>query len=313
MGERRSDRILVITGLSGAGKTSAMHALEDMGYFCVDNLPAVLLPGLLDWINGSDGAMTMLAVVMDLRQGPFTESFEEVLSGIRERGMEPEVLFLEATTESLLRRFAQTGRPHPLAKGRTLREGIEAERGRLAALKRSADRVIDTSSWNVHQIRQVLHRFYGEAGGGGKKKLQIELISFGYVRGIPPEADLILDVRFLPNPHYDPVLRKLDGRTRQVQQAVRAEAESRDLLERCLLWLEAMAAFWESRDRAYLKVGFGCTGGKHRSVAVVALMSGRLREAGYAPKVLHRDILEEEGGHRGEGKSVEDGGPSPPV
>jgi len=294
-----SGRLLVITGLSGAGKTSAMHALEDMGYFCVDNIPAVLLPGLLALMDGSDPRMERLAVAMDIREGRFPESFEQVLARVLERGVEPELLFLDASTESLLRRFGQTARPHPLGCGRTLREGIESERESLSRLMRRADRVIDTSSLNIHEIRQYLNRLYGR-GESGEKKLQIELISFGYARGIPLEADLIVDVRFLPNPHYDPALREQDGRTCEVQEAVQAERETRDILMRCFEWLETLVARLEKTDRAYLKMGFGCTGGKHRSVAAATLMERRLRDGGYSPRVLHRDILEGGGGHWGE-------------
>jgi UPF0042 nucleotide-binding protein len=292
MENRSPIRMLVITGLSGSGKTSAMHALEDMGYFCVDNMPAVLLPGLLDLIDGSDPKIEKLAVAMDIRERRFLESFDSVFVQVRERNVQPEVLFLEASTESLMRRFDQTRRPHPLARGRTLLEGIEAEREDLSNMKQVADRVIDTTFLNIHQIRQYLHRLYGRRETS-EKTLQIELISFGYARGIPLQADLILDVRFLPNPHYDPALRDRDGKNPEIQQAVLAETESRELLERCFLWLEEMVVFFEKEDRAYFKVGFGCTGGKHRSVAVVTLMEKRMRELGYSPLILHRDIQED--------------------
>jgi len=282
-------RLLIITGLSGSGKTSAMHALEDIGYFCVDNMPAILLPGLLDLIEGSDPKIEKLAVAMDIRERRFLESFDSVFTQLRARGVQPEVLYMEASTESLLRRFDQTRRPHPLARNRTLLEGIEAEREDLSCIKQYADRIIDTSFLNIHQIRQYLHRLYGRRETS-EKTLQIELISFGYARGVPLQADLILDVRFLPNPHYDPALRDRDGKNHEIQQAVLAEAESRDLLEECFVWLEKMVTFYEREDRAYFKVGFGCTGGKHRSVAVVTLMEARLSAMGYFPLVLHRDI-----------------------
>jgi len=288
-------QLVVVTGLSGSGKTSAIHALEDLGYFCVDNLPPVLLPGLLDLIQGADPKIQRLAVVMDIRERPFFGAFEEVLALVRERGVSAEVLFFEASHESLVRRFGQTRRPHPLARGRTLLEGIEAETQELSSMKRFADRVIDTTLMNIHQIRQYLVRLYGR-GEPAARTLQIELMSFGYARGIPRQADLVLDVRFLPNPHYDAALRDLDGKDDAVQRAVLADVESRDLLDRCFGWLVSMVRLYEREDRAYLKVGFGCTGGKHRSVAVVSLLAERLRNLGYSPLLFHRDVGKERGG-----------------
>jgi len=281
--------LVVVTGLSGSGKTSAIHALEDQGYFCVDNLPAKLLLGLLDLIQEAARKIEKLAVVMDIRERCFSGAFEEVFSRVRERGIPTEVLFLEASNESLMRRFDQTRRPHPLSRGRTLLDGIEAERAELSPMKRFADRVIDTSLLNIHQIRQYLVRLYG-GKDPAVRTLQIELMSFGYARGIPRQADLILDVRFLPNPHYDPALRDRDGKDPAVQRAVLAEAESSALLESCMQWLVSMVRLYEREDRAYLKIGFGCTGGRHRSVAVVTLLAERLRSLGYAPLLLHREL-----------------------
>lgn len=287
--------LVVVTGLSGSGKTSAIHALEDQGYFCVDNLPAVLLPGLLDLIQGAEPEIERVAVVMDIRERRFPATFEEVFARVRGRGIPTEVLFLEASNESLMRRFDQTRRPHPLAGGRTLLEGIEAERAELSPMKRFADRVIDTSLLNIHQIRRYLVRLYGREDPDART-LQIELMSFGYARGIPRQADLVLDVRFLPNPHYDPALRARDGKDAEVQRAVLAEAESRALLESCMQWLVAMVRLYEREDRAYLKIGFGCTGGRHRSVAAVSLLAERLRSLGYAPLLLHRELGEGDSG-----------------
>ncbi len=298
MGNTNKIRLLVLTGLSGSGKTSAMHALEDRGYFCVDNMPIVLLPGLLDLLLGSDPPLERLAVVMDIREGRFLEKHEQVFQTVRASGVKPEILFLEAETEILLRRFEETRRPHPLARDRTLLAGIEAERDQLSGVRRLADRIIDTSFFNIHQIRQYLHLLYGGAECQ-EKKLQVELISFSYARGIPLQADLIMDVRFLPNPHYNPELRERDGREAEIQEAVQAETESKEILDALIRWVVAMVDFYEKEDRAYFKMGFGCTGGKHRSVAVLSLLEGRLQDRGYTPKVLHRDIIDGETGARG--------------
>jgi RNase adapter protein RapZ len=289
MQDRDSIRLLIITGLSGAGKTSALHALEDTGYFCIDNLPVLLLNGLLDLIEGSEAEFGRLAVGMDIRAGRFLDQHEKVFQQVRNRGIRPEILFLEASTESLVRRFKQTGRPHPLARDRALLDGIEEERGNLSMLKHLADRIIDTSKFNVHQMRQYFNRGYGRIAKDAKK-LQVELFSFGYSQGIPLQGDLILDVRFLPNPYYDPDLRDRDGRDPVVQEAIQSDAKSTEMLCQCFRWLEAMIDFYENEDRAYFQVGFGCTGGKHRSVAVVSILDKRLRDRGYHPFVLHREL-----------------------
>ena len=283
-------RVLVITGLSGSGKTTVVHALEDAGYYCVDNLPIGLLPDLVDALTGAEKPVDRFAVVMDVRTGPFLEKYEEVFEGIRQRGIRPEILFLEAATDILLSRYEATRRPHPLTDDRTLVEGIELERQTLAPLKERADRVIDTSLFNIHQIRRHVSLLYGSVGGG-RRKLQIELISFGYAKGLPAGVETVVDVRFLPNPHYNPELRDLDGTDPAVREAICSDAESLEILSRLFDCLEAMILYYEREDRAYFKLGVGCTGGRHRSVGVVTLLDRRLRDLGYSPRVLHREIL----------------------
>ena len=282
-------RLLIITGMSGSGKTSVVHALEDMGFFCIDNLPVLLLPGLLRLLEGADQKIEKLAVVMDIREKAFLQEYPGVFQSVRKSGVKLEVLFLEASTEILLRRFEITRRPHPLAEGQTLLEGIEQERKRLFVLKQSSDRVIDTSHFNIHQIRQYINIFCGTTDKE-KKKLQLELVSFSYATGIPFHTDLIMDVRFLPNPHYDLELRERDGRDPKIQAVIRGDSKSYEILETFIQWVEAMVSFYEEEDRAYFILGIGCTGGKHRSVAVVCLLEERLKVLGYSPKVLHRDL-----------------------
>lgn len=282
-------RLLVITGLSGSGKTSAIHALEDVGYFCVDNLPILLLPGLLHLLKAAKEPITRLAVVMDVREAGFLKEYARIFRELQREGIKPEILFLEAPVDILVRRFEETRRPHPLTGDRTLVEAIEWERRELRELREISDRVIDTSSYNIHQLRQSLKDLYGESGKEGDL-LQIELISFSYAKGIPLHADVILDVRFLPNPHYEPDLKGTDGRDPAVIEYIQRDATASGILEKILEMIQEMVAFYGKADRAYFVLGVGCTGGRHRSVGVVSKIEERLRSSGHSPKVLHRDL-----------------------
>jgi UPF0042 nucleotide-binding protein len=281
--------LLVITGLSGSGKTSAIHALEDVGYFCVDNLPVLLLPGLVHLLQAAREPITRLAVVMDVREAGFLKEYGRIFQDLRHEGIKPEVLFLESPVEILLRRFEQTGRPHPLTGERSLVEAMDSERRQLAELREIADRVIDTSSYNIHQLRQGLQELYGEYWKRGNL-LQIELISFSYAKGIPLHADMILDVRFLPNPHYEPGLKDRDGRDPRVLDYIQGDTTANRILEKLLETVEEMTVYFSNSDRAYFVLGVGCTGGRHRSVGVVSKIEERLKSRGCALKVLHRDL-----------------------
>jgi UPF0042 nucleotide-binding protein len=282
-------RLLIITGLSGSGKTSVLHALEDKGFFCVDNLPVKMLPGLIEHVEQSGDAAERLAVGIDMRERSFLQDLPGVLQAIRERGIQPEVFFLETTTQVLIRRFEETRRRHPLAEGRTLLEGIEWEKEQLAGLRQTADKVIDTSSFNIHQLRNYVQALGGPSEGE-QPSLQVEITSFSYAKGLPLQADLIMDVRFLPNPHYDPALKARDGRDPEVQAYIRKDPKADGILETFLQMIEEVVAFYEKEDRAYFVLAVGCTGGRHRSVAVVCALEERLRLRGVSPKVFHRDI-----------------------
>lgn len=282
-------RVVVITGLSGSGKTSALQAMEDAGYFCVDNLPVLLLPGLVDLLASAQDPILRLSVVMDLRDERFVAEHRRVFGALEGRGVRPEVLFLEAPTEVLLRRFEETRRSHPLTGTRTLVEAIELERNRLGSVREIADRVLDTSHFNIHALRRTLHDLYGQEGPPGKR-LQIELISFGYPKGLPLHADMVLDVRFLPNPHYIPDLRDRNGRDPRVVEHIRQDPKAAQVLDKLLDWVQEMASLYAATDRTYFVLAVGCTGGKHRSVAVVTLLEERLRAKGYRPCVVHRDL-----------------------
>jgi RNase adapter protein RapZ len=285
-------RLLIITGLSGSGKTSVLHALEDTGFFCVDSLPVEMLPGLVDYLNRPQGLTEGLAVGIDMREGHFLEAYARVFTTLRSRGIQPEIFFLETATQVLIRRFEETRRRHPLAEARTLLEGIEWERAQLSGLRQVADKVIDTSSFNIHQLRNYIQVLCGRSGQR-EQKLKVEIISFSYAKGLPLQADLIMDVRFLPNPHYETALKDRDGRDPEVQRYIRSEPKADEILETFFQLIEGVVALYENEDRAYFVLAIGCTGGRHRSVAVVCSLEERLRLLGYSPKVLHRDIQPE--------------------
>lgn len=282
-------RVVVITGLSGSGKTSALQAMEDAGYFCVDNLPVLLLSGLVELLASSQDPIRRLSVVMDLRDERFLAEYRRVFEALGKKGVRPEVLFLEAPTAVLLRRFEETRRSHPLTGSRTLVEAIELERTRLIPLREIADRILDTSHFNIHEFRRTLHDLYAEEGRP-QNRLQIELISFGYAKGLPLHADVVLDVRFLPNPHYASDLRDKNGRDPGVAEYIRKDPMAARILENLLDWVQEMASVYAAMDRAYWVLAVGCTGGRHRSVAVVRLLEERLRAKGYRPYVVHRDL-----------------------
>ena len=285
-------RLLIITGLSGSGKTSVLHALEDRGFFCVDSLPVELLPGLVDYLNRADEVAEGLAVGIDMREGHFLGAYARVFTALRAGGVQPEVFFLETATRVLIRRYEETRRRHPLAEGRTLLEGIEWERAHLSGLRQVADKVIDTSSFNIHQLRNYVQVLCGPSGER-EQKLQVEIISFSYAKGLPFQADLIMDVRFLPNPHYETALKDRDGREPEVQRYIRSEPKANEILDSFFHLIEGVVALYDKEDRAYFVLAIGCTGGRHRSVAVVCAVEERLRLLGYSPKVFHRDIQPE--------------------
>lgn len=282
-------RLLIITGLSGSGKTSVLHALADLGFYCVDNLPVHMLPGLVDYLARSVDNVEGLCVGIDMRERHFLREHPRVFQALRDGGIQPEIFFLETTPQVLIRRFEETRRRHPLAEGRTLLEGIEWEKEQLSGLRQGADRVIDTSSFNIHQLRHYMQVLCGPSGGE-EQRLQIEAISFSYAKGLPFQADLIMDVRFLPNPHYEATLKDRDGRDPEVQGYVRRDSKSREILEAFFRLIEDLVVFYEGEDRTYFVLAVGCTGGRHRSVAVVCALEERLRLGGYSPRVFHRDI-----------------------
>jgi UPF0042 nucleotide-binding protein len=279
---------VVITGLSGAGKSYAIKCLEDLGYFCVDNLPTTLIPTFAELCAESSREIQRIALGVDVREGEYLAHLLEILEALRQRGHVPEVLFLEAADEVLVRRYHESRRRHPLAGEGSVAEGIRAERKALAHLREAADRIIDTSGLTVHQLKERLVEIYGRVRD--EQRLAVSLVSFGYKHGIPYDADLVFDVRFLPNPHFVPALRAHDGRDAAVAEFVLAAPESRELVSRLQDLIRFLLPLYQREGKAYVAIAIGCTGGRHRSVALVEALGGFLAGLGFPPAVRHRDL-----------------------
>ncbi len=279
---------VVITGLSGAGKSYAIKCFEDMGYFCVDNLPTALIPTFAELCAESSRQIDQIALGMDVREGEYLAHLVEALEALRARGHRVEVLFLEAADETLVRRYHETRRRHPLAGDGNVLDGIRAERQALAHLREVAGHVIDTSSLTVHQLKDRLIEMYGAREE--RSTLTVSLVSFGFKFGLPYDADLVFDVRFLPNPHFVEELRSLDGRDPAAAKFVLSQEETRELLSRLEDLLRFLLPLYEREGKAYLTVAIGCTGGRHRSVTLVEALRGFLEKQGVQPLVRHRDL-----------------------
>jgi UPF0042 nucleotide-binding protein len=281
-------RFVIITGLSGAGRSFAIKCLEDLGYFCVDNLPTTLIPTFAELCANSSRGIQAIALGVDVREGEYLVNMVDTIQELRSRGHRVDVLFLEASDETLVRRYHETRRRHPLAGEGNVIDGIRAERAALAHLREIANRVIDTTSLTVHQLKdQMVHSYGPQAAKGG---LTVSLVSFGFKHGVPYDADLVFDVRFLPNPHFVERLRALDGRDPAVEEFVMSFSESRELLSRLEGLLKFLLPLYEREGKAYLTVAIGCTGGRHRSVMLVEALSSFLTGLGLSPIVRHRDL-----------------------
>jgi UPF0042 nucleotide-binding protein len=282
-------KIVIITGPSGSGKSTAIRALEDAGYFCVDNLPVMLLPKFLELRSESSLEISRIAFVMDLREEAFLSEYQNVLFRLRSEGYEFDIIFLDASDDVLVRRYSQTRRQHPLATGeKTLLEGIRTEKKTLKGLKGVADKVIDTTTYNPHELRKVV--FSHVLKSGAKRSMQIQVLSFGYKYGIPHDADLVFDVRFLPNPHFVPELRRLDGRDSAVRNYVFKSAETGTFFKKLLDFLDYLIPFYSKEGKSYLTIAFGCTGGKHRSVAIGGMTYEYLVKKTEYISLIHRDV-----------------------
>jgi len=280
---------IVLTGLSGSGKSQAIRALEDLGYFCVDNLPTTLIPTLAKLSLRTGGDINKVAIVVDVREGGFLSSFPKIFKRLRQMPrLNPVLIFLEASHATLVRRFSETRRPHPLAGDRSVSEGIRDERSRLTAIRDIADEIIDTSDMTVHELRQF---FMGLSRERSRARLVVTLLSFGFKHGVPVDADLVFDVRCLPNPHFVPTLRRRTGRDRAVVQFMERDSSTREFMDRLEEYLRYVLPHYISEGKSYLTVAIGCTGGRHRSVMIAERLKKALTEvAGASVRVRHRDI-----------------------
>jgi UPF0042 nucleotide-binding protein len=285
--QREQAQILVITGLSGSGKTHVTRALEDVGWFCVDNLPTALIPRFGELILASP-ELHRSVVVVDVREPHFVRHFPAVYRGLQEQGLATSLLFLEASERVLLRRFSETRRPHPLAMNQPAIEGVRAERELLAPIRKMADLILDTSRYTVHQLRDYVREQYDLRSS--ESPLVLSVSSFGYKYGVPSEADLVFDVRFLPNPNFVPALKRLTGKHADVVAFLEKEPDTVALLRRLKGFLGFLIPRYEREGKSYLTIAIGCTGGRHRSVMVAEALARELaRRKGPVVKVRHRD------------------------
>ncbi|MDP9038771.1 MAG: RNase adapter RapZ [Acidobacteriota bacterium] len=278
--------LVILTGMSGSGKLSALKAFEDLGFYSVDNLPLELIPRFADLVRQST-EIQRAALVVDVREGIRLDRFPGILKKVR-KVLPTRVVFLEATEDALVRRFSETRRPHPMGRGETVVHGIRAERKRLDPIRNVADIVLDTTKFNVHELRAHINaQFEQEAGSGG---LTITTTSFGFKNGVPTDADLVFDVRFLPNPHFIPEFRKLTGRHPKVAKYVRQFPQTQEFVDRTTDLLKFLLPHYIDEGKSYLTVAFGCTGGQHRSVLIAEEMKKRLAAEGHRVKAVHRDM-----------------------
>jgi UPF0042 nucleotide-binding protein len=284
-------KIFIITGMSGSGKSTAIAAFEDAGFYCVDNMPVALLPKFLELPLHRDATFNGLAFVMDLRERGFLDRYRKILDDLREKGgYDFEILFLEADEAVLLQRYSQTRRHHPLSGDKGLLEGIREERKQLEELKRSADGVIDTTHFNVHDLKAYIldivqtHKKLAE--------MRIHLLSFGFKYGVPLDANLIIDVRFIDNPYFIPHLKPLDGTNPAIRDYVMNQPDTRVFLEKYLSLLDFLIPRYEREGKAYLTIAAGCTGGRHRSVVIAQVFHEHLKKSGKRADLAHRDIAQ---------------------
>ncbi len=287
--EHAARELVILTGMSGAGKASALKAFEDLGYYSVDNLPLELIPRFADLVLQST-EISRAALVVDVREGIRLDRFPSILKQVR-KVLPTRVVFLEASEESIVRRFSETRRPHPLGRGETVIASIRSERKRLDPVRNVADILLDTTRFNVHDLRAHINAQF-ERGGGGKsdRNLTISVMSFGFKNGVPTDADVVFDVRFLPNPHFIPEFRKLTGKHPKVAKYVRQFPQTKEFLDKATDMLTFLLPHYIKEGKSYLTVAIGCTGGQHRSVMITEELKKRLSAAGYRVKAAHRDM-----------------------
>jgi RNase adapter protein RapZ len=284
--KRNPRQLVILTGLSGSGKGSVLKTFEDLGFYCVDNLPVALIPTFSELYDEGRGEVERAALLVDAREG---EQIEKLPGMYRRLTTDhpASLVFIEASDEALTRRFSETRRPHPLAHGAPVMEGIREERRRMALIRRLADVVIDTTKFNIHELRQfVINRFQNP----DRRPMVVSVVSFGFRYGIPTDADLVFDVRFLPNPHFVPRLRPFSGKDPRVARYIRSFPQTGEFLRRIESLLAYLIPHYIREGKSYLTVALGCTGGRHRSVALSEVIRRSLQKKGYAAKVVHRDL-----------------------
>lgn len=280
--------IVIITGLSGSGKSTALAALEDAGFFCVDNLPAKLLPKFLELQGETVSEVTRFAFVMDLRERSFLAQYREVFDGLAARGFSLEILFFEASEQTLLRRYSETRRHHPLSVGTALLDNIREEKKRLSDLRAIANRIIDTSGLTLHDLKALIRDHVEKSSPAAR--MQVMVMSFGFKHGLPHDADLVMDVRFLPNPFFVPELSAKSGLDEPVRDFVLSTDDTRLFLGRFLGMLDYLLPRYEAEGKSYLTIAIGCTGGRHRSVVIAREANEHVRSLGFNPSLRHRDL-----------------------
>jgi UPF0042 nucleotide-binding protein len=280
--------IIIISGLSGSGKSYTIKCFEDLGFYCVDNLPSRLVPTFVELCTHSGEEISRVALGIDIREREFLGDFLAIFEKLKSQGLKIEMLFLEARDEILLRRFSETRRPHPLAKGKPVIEGIQIERNSLNELRMRADQIIDTSDYSVHQLKAFISQHFIDIAE--LKPIHITLVSFGYKYGVPYDSELLFDLRFLPNPNFVPEIKAFTGNDQRVWEYMMKYPETIQFYQKLVDFLDYLIPCYEKEKRSYLNVGMGCTGGRHRSVAFVNQVGKYLRKKGLDISVRHRDI-----------------------
>ena len=285
--------ILIITGLSGSGKTTVLRALEDVGYFCVDNLPLSLLPAFLQELSRTSQDSRKIALVMDVRTAGFLKHYSRVCEDLKQQGYTLHLLFLEADEQVLLRRFSQTRRQHPLADRDSIVQALREERASLQEVRRMAHRILDTSRYNPHQLRKLILDEYADVEP--RRRMLLHLISFSYKNGLPPEADLVMDVRFLPNPYFVDELRPLTGNEPRVRDFVMEQEETQAFLRQFYGFLNFLLPRFQREGKTHLTLAIGCTGGQHRSVVIANVLGEHLSQENLPVTLTHRDMAQASG------------------
>ncbi len=287
----KDQKIFIITGISGSGKSTAMAAFEDSGFYCVDNMPMALLPKFLDLPLKNDPQIKGLAFVMDMRERHFITQYSAAIESLQEKGLNPVTVFLDADENTLIKRFSQTRRHHPISHDASLTDSIRSEKKEMFTIKNSSDIIIDTSMYNPHKLKaKILSIATNSNPGTHSVSMKTNIISFGFKYGIPRDADIVVDMRFITNPYFIPSLKNLDGESEDVKRFVLSQPEAKDFLDKYLNLLDYLHPLYQKEGKAYLTIAAGCTGGRHRSVAIARKIFEHFNSKGIKAGIIHRDI-----------------------